>query len=885
MSGMLSLKRIAPCRLLYFLAAVLVFLGTWISLPLAREVVNGLHSYRWPVAELVVTETATGNQWSYFNAGEGRWVEINRPRATVARDDRDWEAYSGLFEMTQQWWAGSRKPMRVYVDPADPVHPVLVRGIPPQSSGRLLLTTLLLVMGLRLALDARRAGRAGDESCRTTLWGESKIPPLALIAALHLGSFALYCALAFGWTYVIFVPIPGLPALLVLAGLVACELVPGLWQWIYSFEAIRSLCFQLLLVALLPITVALLGLGLPFILAAVGSILLLVATVSLVQPKHLPASLTLLIWTPLYVAGCAAAFRALCYLAYRLQPLIPYHAPPELLGNVTLVARFDVLVGVVGVAVALGTVALDTFWRLRQARQLANLPTSRARSAALGIAEFRGRACRIDGAAGEVLSWRMGGTQRLEPFYLEDESGRILIDPRGATFRVSRASSYGGRIVEIVLTRRTTQPELTRPLTMQLLTGDPIYVIGNVTLNPDTPAGALGSERLVVKPLVEPGITNVFVSLLLGRGNIPAARRIEHVFFLSDGSERLARRHILKGLAEIWPKALLAAALSALLIAQQLPRARGGIEQWSGMELLRAPIAEATRIDLLVDYLLGTSAAAQRERTTPLRNVIYLRELLRVRGIIEETQITNYLWNNVRSESYHFAAPALTRLLQEGRDPELRRFAAWALGRVKASPELVLPLLLAALADDSPKMRISALQSLAQVAPDARPEVVAAMIAATRDPDPGVVRIALFALRETRGLPVDKVLPVAVDLLTHEDYYLRHEAANVLARLKEGALPALDPLRAALSDPEEIVRNSAAAAIAAIGPPAAPAVPELIAALRDPKAGTRMFAARALGAIGPAAADALPALEAARNDTSDYTRREIESAIRQVNRP
>jgi HEAT repeat protein len=395
----------------------------------------------------------------------------------------------------------------------------------------------------------------------------------------------------------------------------------------------------------------------------------------------------------------------------------------------------------------------------------------------------------------------------------------------------------------------------------------------------------LGSERLVLRPLVEPGVVNVFASLFLGRGSVPAARRIEHVFFLSDGSERLARRPILKGLGEIWPKALLATALSALLIVQQLPRARGGIEQWTGMELLRAPIAEPARIDLLVDYLLGTSAAAQRERTTPLRDVIYLRELLRVRGVIEETWITNYLWNNVRGENYHFSAPALARLLQGSDDSDERRFSAWALGRVKAPPELAVPLLLAALADDSPKIRISALQSLALVAPDARPEVVAALVAATRDPDPGVVRIALFALRETRELPVDTVLPVAVDLLTHEDYYLRHEAANVLASLQEGALPALAQLIAALRDPEEIVRNSAAAAIAAIGQAAAPAVPELTAALQDPESDTRMFAARALGAIGPAAAAALPALEAARDERSEYTKREIESAIRLISRP
>lgn len=867
-------------RLLPALAAGLILLGGWLSFPLAREVVTGVRSSTWPVAAL--TKEAQG--WSFINPADGQKIEISTPRATVAREDADWEGYAELFQVTQWWWASSRNPMRVYVNPADPRRSVLVRGIPPQSTGRLLLTTLLLIMGGRLLTDLARARRGGITDLRAVLRGPGRLPPLLLIPGLHLAAFGLYAALAFCWSYVIFVPMPGWPALLGLAALGACELTPGLWRWCYSYEWVRTLLFQLLLVALLPIGIALLGLGLPFLLAATVAILLLIVVCSIFRPQRLPASLTLLIWLPLFVAGGAAAFRALCFFAYRLQPLIPYHAPPELLGNVNHVARFDVVVGIAGVLMALGTVSLDTFWRLRQARQVANLPTSKARSAALGVAEFRGRARRVDGAAGDVLAWRMDGVQLLEPFYLEDGSGRILIDPRGARFRVSRASSYGGRIVEIVLTRRTTRPELTRPMTMRLLAGDELYVIGNVMLNPEAPAGALGSERLVVRPLVEPGVTNVFASLLLGKGNIPAARRIEHVFFLSDGSERLARRHILRGLAEIWPKALLAAALSLLLVAGQLPRGRGGIEQWSGGELLRAPLPEATRIELLVDYLLGASPAAQRERATPLHQVLYVRELLRVRKVVEQAQITNYLWNNVRGPDYHFAAPALARLLEQGDVSGQRRFAAWALGRVQAPPELALPLLLAAVDDSDMEVRINAAQSLTQIAPDARPEVVAALLHATRDPDPAVVRIALTALRNVRGLPVDDILPVARHFLDHQDRYLRHEAANVLARLKQGALPALDQLRAALRDPEEIVRNSATAAIEAIGPAAAPAVPELIMLLQDPATGTRMFAARALGSIGPAAAAALPALEAIHDERDVYIKREVESAIRRIGR-
>jgi hypothetical protein len=87
---------------------------------------------------------------------------------------------------------------------------------------------------------------------------------------------------------------------------------------------------------------------------------------------------------------------------------------------------------------------------------------------------------------------------RKQPFYLEDDTGCILIDPRESRFRTRWMTSFGGRITETVLRRREQLPDLTTPHVMILQPGDPVYVIGTAQPNPDAPADASDSERLVV---------------------------------------------------------------------------------------------------------------------------------------------------------------------------------------------------------------------------------------------------------------------------------------------------------------------------------------------------------------------------------------------------
>lgn len=837
----------------WMLLPVIMIFGVLIIASPLRDTFRGLQSLFWVEAEFV--RDAKG--FSYVNPADGQKIEIGHPSYTVATVERDQEEYHKPFEKSQGWWAFKHhKPTVVYFNPSEPKETVLVNGIPPQSSGLLIGMSFVLLLGFRFLIDLLRKKFDGQVYL---------IIPLA-----HLLSLVLYLGMAWAWSFLVFVPMPGWPALLWFFLLSAFELIPGLWTWAISHGWFNWSLRQLIIIVLLPLGIAGFGLGLPFVLAFFVAVLILIVLFSAFKPSAVLQNIIRLLWMPFYIAGVLAVFRALCLFAYMLLPGIPYHMPTEYLGDITMVSRFDLCVGAAGILVALITTFLDTFWRIRQARQVSNLATSKAGSAARGIAEFRGKAASIDGSSDPVISFTMPGEGKVEPFYLLDDSGRILIDPRGSHFRFGRASSFGGRLNEIVLKKRMTRPLLTRPLSAMLLSGDEFYVIGNVMRNPEVPPGTDGPDALVVKPLVEPGITNTFISILLGKTQIPAARDIQHVFFLSDGSEQEARRYIMKGLGDIWCKAFIVIMLCTIMISLQEPRATGGRDTWTLGEMLQINLSQTRRVTYVIDALLREQD--DRPPKGWLRDAVYFRELLEIKDKTENVDASNYLWINVRTDAYWSNAPDLFRLYEKSSSQDMRRFAVWALGRVRPQTDLALPILLHAVKEPDTALRMNALESLPKVMPYTNPEVLKAQLAAAQDADVEVVRLALFSLRETKGLPVAEVLPVVMPLLSHKEGYVRHEAANFLAHLKEGALPAIDMLRQALHDSENIVRNSAAVAIKNIGPAAAVAVPDLIAMLRMSGNGNSMFAAEALGRIGPRAADAVPDLIQMLGSTDQWAR-------------
>jgi hypothetical protein len=230
----------------------------------------------------------------------------------------------------------------------------------------------------------------------------------------------------------------------------------------------------------------------------------------------------------------------------------------------------DVGIGIVGAIVAsvCGSIAMATL--RTQRRQLMNIATSTARSAAIGLAEFKGKARIATGPAykmrvetfhpGEpglpqdvpkerILQaeerWTgnaIGHRKMWRTFYLDDGTGKILVDPIGVEFWKGDGSPYFEPFRKIHLSRRVEQRFL-NPLpeeTRWIKDGDPVYVIGSVEVDPAAPSNAIDAERLVIRPSSaqrEPGKIERFVlPSYVGKKFVPG-RKYHHIFYLSDRSE------------------------------------------------------------------------------------------------------------------------------------------------------------------------------------------------------------------------------------------------------------------------------------------------------------------------------------------------------------
>ena len=102
-----------------------------------------------------------------------------------------------------------------------------------------------------------------------------------------------------------------------------------------------------------------------------------------------------------------------------------------------------------------------------------------------------------------------------------------------------------------------------------------------------------------------------------------------------------------------------------------------------------------------------------------------------------------------------------------------------------------------------------------------------------------------------------------VTALSDPDVEVRVAAALALAQMGTSASKAAPAVSTLLKDEDVRVRESATLALRAIGKGGAAAIPALIAALKDSAATVRMLAALALGSMGPAAEPAVPAMQEA----------------------
>jgi hypothetical protein len=309
----------------------------------------------------------------------------------------------------------------------------------------------------------------------------------------------------------------------------------------------------------------------------------------------------------LLVIGCVFAIGIIAPL--RTLPIAGYLLLGRPAGNaweaLTVGAGWITLDGIIGLCGIFGVASwmvVDSIWRLRQARQVENLPTSRIGSLAIGLVEVQGKVRPSSGTGGGLpveLSYSMFDYlkpgQRIERFVLEDSSGSVLIDATACRVRAGWVSEvaaiFGTR--EIVLTKRVMKDDFTDAVTKRLEYGDRVYVIGNAERD--------DSGIMVIRPASRPVWNEVLWKTLFGAVKPPKGQDIHDVFFLTDGSEQDAKAHILKGFRTVLLYGLIWIAASTAIIwtAQQAWRQAPPTDSWRNAHW-RGP--EPNPSPMIIDY-------------------------------------------------------------------------------------------------------------------------------------------------------------------------------------------------------------------------------------------------------------------------------------------
>lgn len=194
--------------------------------------------------------------------------------------------------------------------------------------------------------------------------------------------------------------------------------------------------------------------------------------------------------------------------------------------------------------------------------------------------------------------------------------------------------------------------------------------------------------------------------------------------------------------------------------------------------------------------------------------------------------------------------PSLTALLAKETDVGVRAAILTALPKVSADPVKTVPLLLAAVKDDSEVIRHAAINALGGTLALRKP-AVAPLAALLKDGNPAVRQRAAHALGRL-GPDAAEALPALLAATRAADG--DPIFANALAQIGPAALPSL---LAALKESDGANSAWVLRAMRGFG---APAVPVLIEALQQPNPAIRASAAATLGAMGRDASAAIKPL-------------------------
>lgn len=212
---------------------------------------------------------------------------------------------------------------------------------------------------------------------------------------------------------------------------------------------------------------------------------------------------------------------------------------------------------------------------------------------------------------------------------------------------------------------------------------------------------------------------------------------------------------------------------------------------------------------------------------------------------------------------YPSAINSLIEILGNDRNPDARALAAFSLGEIE-SQYAVTPLLdkLQPANESSIEVRARAAEALGKIASNslsasvlgrygvtAIAESIAGLLPSVAEQLSDEERFAgSLALASLLRLRQPSTVPAITAQLSAKDVNMRWQAANALARIREGIAPAVPALIARLEDPNPIVRANAARALGVAR--SADAVAPLVRLLGDQHDHVIINTINALGAIG-----------------------------------
>jgi HEAT repeat protein len=198
------------------------------------------------------------------------------------------------------------------------------------------------------------------------------------------------------------------------------------------------------------------------------------------------------------------------------------------------------------------------------------------------------------------------------------------------------------------------------------------------------------------------------------------------------------------------------------------------------------------------------------------------------------------------------ALPALLKALKESDATN----SAWVLRALRGFGAPAVPLLVEALQQPNPAVRVSAAATLGAMGRDASAAIRPLFSLVTTD-DAATQAAVLRALTALRAEPA-QLKPTLQQAMKNPAPSVRKAAAAGLAALGETTAIGVDGLVEMLGDDDAVSRSAAVQALGQMGAKAAPAVPALIARLGD--LSMQMAVMDALGKIGPASTPAVPRL-------------------------